>query len=145
MPAEEQPSWVEQIKLAAAQTSKAFLIDMWLARHTPEKVLPLLRKVIEGAKEEFADAIANGGGIYGAGYCFGARYILILGGKHAHPVAGGQDSKPQDVEQGVVEKGPEIKVGAVAHRKCSRVTHPAADAVPPICRHDADRLPQQPS
>ncbi|KAK7509949.1 Alpha/Beta hydrolase protein [Phyllosticta citriasiana] len=116
MPAEEQPSWVEQIKLAAAQTTKAFLIDMWLARHTPEKVLPLLHKVIEGAKEEFADAIANGGGIYGAGYCFGARYILILGGKHAHPVAGGQDSKPQDdVEQGVVEKGPEIKVGAVAH------------------------------
>ncbi|KAL0255005.1 hypothetical protein SLS55_009530 [Diplodia seriata] len=116
MPANEQPTFVEQLKLGFAQTTKAFMLDMWLARHTPEKVLPTLHKVIDGAKEEFADAIANGGGIYGVGYCFGARYILILAGRHSDTVAWGQESKPQDVESGVVEKGPEIKVGAIAHQ-----------------------------
>lgn len=124
MPANEQPSFVEQLKLGFAQTTKAFMLDMWLARHTPEKVLPILHKVIEGVKEEFADAIANGGGIYGAGYCFGARYILILAGKHSDTVAWGQQSKPEDVESGAVEKGPEIKVGAIAHRECLSLSRP---------------------
>ena len=51
-----------------ATTAKSFMVDMWLARQTPEKVLPLLRKVVEGAKEEFADAVANGGAVYADGY-----------------------------------------------------------------------------
>ncbi|PBP17553.1 alpha/beta-Hydrolase [Diplocarpon rosae] len=57
---EKDPSIIEQIKMRAAETAKSFLIDMWLARQTPEKVLPIIHKVIEAAKDEFADAVANG-------------------------------------------------------------------------------------
>jgi dienelactone hydrolase len=89
---------------------------MWLARHTPEKVMPLLQKVIEGAKEEFADAVANGGGIYGIGYCFGAKYILILAGERPGAIAWGQ-TVPKDLEQGTVKHAPLIKAGAIAHGK----------------------------
>jgi dienelactone hydrolase len=83
----QDTSWLESIKLKTAEGIKSFMIDMWLARHTPEKVLPLLHKVVEGAKEEFADAVSNGGGIYGVGYCFGAKYILILAGENSDPFA----------------------------------------------------------
>jgi dienelactone hydrolase len=107
-------SWLESIKLKTAEGIKSFLIDMWLARHTPEKVLPLLHKVVEGAKEEFADAVANGGGIYGVGYCFGAKYILILAGEHPDTVAWAQTA-PKDEEQGTVKQEPVLKAGAVAH------------------------------
>lgn len=96
-------SWLDSIKLKTAEGVKAFMIDMWLARHTPEKVLPLLHKVVEGAKEEFADAIANGGGIYGAGYCFGAKYILILAGEHPDTPAWGQ-AEVKDEEQGTAKR-----------------------------------------
>ncbi|KAF2478109.1 dienelactone hydrolase family protein-like protein [Lindgomyces ingoldianus] len=111
---DEHPSFLEQVKLKTAETFKSFLIDMWLAYHTPERVLPLLHKVIEGAKEEFADAVSNGGGIYGVGYCFGAKYILILSGEHPDTATWGQ-APPKDEEQGVVKKEPLIKAGAVAH------------------------------
>ncbi|KAF2734724.1 dienelactone hydrolase family protein-like protein [Polyplosphaeria fusca] len=107
-------SWLESSKLKIAEAAKSFRIDMWLAYHTPEKVLPLLHKVIEAAKEEFADAIANGGGIYGVGYCFGARYILILAGEHSDTALWGQE-QPKDEEQGGAKKEPLLKVGAVAH------------------------------
>lgn len=70
---EKDPSIIEQIKLRVAETSKSFLIDMWLARQTPEKVLPIIHKVLDAAKDEFADAVANGGGVYSVGYCFGGR------------------------------------------------------------------------
>lgn len=86
---------------------------MWLARQTPEKVLPVLQKVIEGAKEEFADAVANGGGIYAVGYCFGGKYVLLLGSELPDTVAHGQAAN--DVEQGVVKTGPLVKAGALAH------------------------------
>lgn len=56
-------SILERIKMGAAETAKSFLIDMWLARHTAEKVLPILGKVLEAAREEFADAVANGAGV----------------------------------------------------------------------------------
>lgn len=111
---EENTSWLESVKLRTAEGIKAFLIDMWLARHTPEKVLPILHKVIEGAKEEFADAVANGGGIYGVGYCFGAKYILLLAGENAGSAFGGQTA-PKDEEQGAVKREPLIRAGAVAH------------------------------
>lgn len=86
---------------------------MWLARHTPEKVLPILHKVLEGAKEEFADAIASGDGIYGVGYCFGAKYIIQLSGQRSDTVLWSQ--KPADEEAGVVKNGPYLKAGAIAH------------------------------
>lgn len=96
-----------------ADTAKSFMIDMWLARQTPEKVLPLLHKVIEGAKDEFADAVANGDGIYAVGYCFGGKYVLFLGSELPDTVAKGQALK--DEEKGVVKSGPQIRAGAIAH------------------------------
>ena len=105
------------MKLRAAETAKSFMIDMWLARQTQEKVLPILRKVVEGAKEEFADAVANGGGIYAVGYCFGGKYVCLLGSDLLDTVAKGQALA--DEEQGVVRAAPLIKAGAVAHGKHS--------------------------
>ena len=87
------------------------MIDMWLARQTPEKVMPILRKVIEGAKEEFADAVANGGGIYAVGYCFGGKYVLLLGSD----LPDGAVLPQKDVEQGMANNKPLIKTGALAH------------------------------
>lgn len=110
----QEASWLESIKLRTAEGIKSFMIDMWLARHTPEKVLPTLYKVLEGAREEFADAVANGGGVYGVGYCFGAKYILILAGQSPDTIARSQ-SAPKDEEQGPVNKEPVLKAGAVAH------------------------------
>ena len=86
---------------------------MWLARQTQEKVLPILRKVIDGAKEEFADAVANGGGIYTVGYCFGGKYVCLLGSELPATVAHGQALKNE--EQGMAKDGPLIKAGAFAH------------------------------
>jgi dienelactone hydrolase len=106
----EALSLIEQVKLRAAETAKSFMIDMWLARQTPEKVLPILHKVLESAKDEFADAVANGGGVYAAGYCFGGKYVMMLAG-------GAADSKVQgrDEEEGMVEQEPLIRAGAIAH------------------------------
>lgn len=103
-----------------ADTAKAFVIDMWLARQSQEKVLPLLHKVIAGVKDEFADAVANGDGIYAVGYCFGGKYVLLLGSELPDNVAKGQAVK--DEEQGVVKTGPQIKAGAIAHGKAMCTT-----------------------
>jgi dienelactone hydrolase len=110
---EENATVIEQIKLGFATAAKSFTIDMWLARHTAEKVMPILLKVIDAAKIEFADAVAGGGGIYGVGYCFGAKYIIVLAGEKSETVAWSR--KPNDEEAGVVKNGPYIKVGAIAH------------------------------
>ncbi|KAH9900154.1 dienelactone hydrolase [Xylariomycetidae sp. FL2044] len=113
-------SLLETFKLKAAETAKSFLIDMWLARHTEEKVMPLLEKVVHACEGEFADAVGNGGGIYAVGYCFGGRYILLLGSERA-PVQTGWSGakKPADEEAGEAagppKKGPYIKAGALAH------------------------------
>ncbi|KAL8967927.1 MAG: hypothetical protein Q9197_005156 [Variospora fuerteventurae] len=107
------PSMIEKVKMGFADTAKAFMIDMWLARQSQENILPLLHKVIEGAKDEFADAVANGDGIYAVGYCFGGKYVLLLGSALPDTVAKGQTVK--DEEQGVVKSGPQIKAGAIAH------------------------------
>ncbi|MCJ1416192.1 hypothetical protein MMC32_002527 [Xylographa parallela] len=112
-PQEEHPTVIEQVKLRAAETVQSFMLDMWLARQTQEKVLPILQKFIEGAKEEFADAVANGGGIYAVGYCFGGKYVLLLASELPDTVAHGQ--KLKDEEQGVLKTGPLIKAGAIAH------------------------------
>lgn len=110
---ESNASIIEKVKMRAAETAKSFLIDMWLARHTPEKVLPIIHRVLDGIKEEFADAVANGGGIYGVGYCFGGKYILLLSSEKPTTVAHGE--KLADEEAGVVKAGPYLKAGAVAH------------------------------
>jgi dienelactone hydrolase len=117
---EKDPSLLEQIKLRAAETAKSFLIDMWLARQTPEKVLPILHKVIDAAKDEFADAVAFGGGLYSVGYCFGGRLTLLLAGKKTDAPASAfftqAGTQQQDEEAATsTTKGPFIKAGAVAH------------------------------
>ncbi|KAI9725529.1 MAG: hypothetical protein M1828_003017 [Chrysothrix sp. TS-e1954] len=111
----EEPSIIERVKMGAAETAKSFMLDMWLARHDVEKVMPILQATLEGAREEFADAVANGGGIYGVGYCFGAKYILLLCGSHSDSVKHGQKRTEEDVEQGEVQRGPELRAGAIAH------------------------------
>lgn len=106
---------IEQVKLGVASVAKSFSIDMWLARHTPEKVLPILHRVLDAAKQEFADAVSNGDGIYAVGYCFGAKYVLLLGSELHADVAAGQRSAETEAEEGMIKKGPQIKVGAIAH------------------------------
>lgn len=105
---------LERIKLGVAETAKSFMLDMWLARHTPESVLPIIHKVLDTAKDEYADAIAYGGGVYAAGYCFGAKYVIMLAGQHPDSVMYGQVDG-RDEEEGMVSKGPLIKSGAIAH------------------------------
>ncbi|EXJ64214.1 hypothetical protein A1O7_00550 [Cladophialophora yegresii CBS 114405] len=113
-PVEPQgPGLLERIKLGAVETAKSFMVDMWLARQTPEKVLPVLLKVIETCKDEYADAVAHGEGIYAIGYCFGGKYVVMLAGEHQETAPQGQAAK--DVEAGSAQKGPLIKAGAVAH------------------------------
>lgn len=113
-------SFLDTFKIKAAETAKSFMIDMWLARHTDEKVTPILHKVIDGAKDEFADAVSNGGGIYAVGYCFGGKYILQLAAERKPFVRGGflggAAKKPADEEAGAIANyGPFIKAGALAH------------------------------
>lgn len=107
---EEGGSLLESVKLRIVETAKSFQIDMWLARHTEDKVLPILHKVIEGCREEFADAIASGDGIYAVGYCIGGRYVLLLGSEQEPKV-----EKPEDEESGNAATSPLIKAGALAH------------------------------
>jgi dienelactone hydrolase len=104
---------IEQIKLGIADVVKSFNIDMWIARQTSEKVLPILYKVLEGAREEFADAVASGGGIYGVGYCLGGRFLLQLASEKPAALLGLH--KMMDEEAGLVKNGPHIKTGAIAH------------------------------
>lgn len=75
--------------------------------------MPRLHKVVEAVKEEFADAVANGGGIYAVGYCFGGKYALLLGAQEADHASSAR--KVEDEEQGKSAKDPVIKAGAIAH------------------------------
>ncbi|KAF2858829.1 alpha/beta-hydrolase [Piedraia hortae CBS 480.64] len=95
--AEENSTLIEQVKLGVATVAKSFTIDMWLARQTPEKVLPRLQAVLKSAREEFADAVSQGDGVYAVGYCVGAKYVVLLGAEDE------------------AEKKPAIKCGAIAH------------------------------
>ena len=108
---EDTGSFLDQVKLRAVETAKSFLIDMWLARQSEDKIMRILCRVIDGCKEKFADAIATGGGIHAVGYCIGGRYILLLGTEREWRWAEGGDEE----EGGAPRKGPLIKVGALAH------------------------------
>lgn len=106
---EDSGSLLDQVRMRAVEAAKSFMIDMWMARHTEEKILPILHRVVDGCKEKFADAVRHGGGIYAVGYCIGGRYVLLLG--RETPAPAGQP----DEEAGAVRQGPLIKVGALAH------------------------------
>lgn len=104
---------IEQLKLGVADVVKSFSIDMWLARQTAEKIMPILYKVLESVREEFADAVASGGGVYAVGYCLGAKFLLQLASERPDIVP--EVQKPSDEEAGLVKTGPHIKTGAIAH------------------------------
>lgn len=113
-------SFLDTFKIKAAETAKSFLIDMWLARHTEEKVLPILHKVLDACRDEFADAVSHGGGVYAVGYCFGARYVLLLAAERPVQGAGagaGASGNADGDEEAAKPKtsGPFIKAGALAH------------------------------
>lgn len=103
---DDSTSILEQVKIKAAEVTKSFMIDMWLARVTDDKIMPVLHKVIEAANEQYADAVKAGDGIYAVGYCIGGRFVMLLGKETK--VAGG------DEESGKTA-GPYIRAGAVAH------------------------------
>jgi dienelactone hydrolase len=107
------PSTIEQLKVGFAHaihaTSKTFQIDMWLARQTPDKVMPILRKVLAGIHQEFADAVSHGGGVYAVGYCFGGKYVLLLASNTASQRARQENETEPQTEE------PLIKAGVVAH------------------------------
>lgn len=110
-----QPSLIDQVKLGVASVAKSFTIDMWLARHTPQKVLPILHTILSSMREEFADSVAFGGGIYAVGYCFGAKYVLLLAGEMGDDVAAGQRLPETEAEPGMVKKDVQVKCAVIAH------------------------------
>lgn len=75
----ESQELLEQIKFKAAEGIKGFMIDMWLARHTPEKTMPIIEKVLAAIKEQYGDKNYTVSlGTYVVGYCFGGKYALRL-------------------------------------------------------------------
>ena len=113
----QAPSIIESVKLGLADAAKSFRIDMWLARHTPTTVLPRLHAFVDALGSEFADCVSYGDGVYGAGYCFGGRYIMLLSSAVSDDVASGQRKveAQKDAEEGMVRRGPRVKAGVVAH------------------------------
>jgi dienelactone hydrolase len=112
-------SLLDTFKTKAAEAAKSFLIDMWLARHTEAKVLPILERVLDACADEFADAVAHGGGVYAVGYCFGARYVLLLAAERPAQgrrggAAGGSAGADEEANRPATV-GPRIKAGALAH------------------------------
>lgn len=75
--------------------------------------MPIIHTVLKQARQEFADAVANGNGIYAVGYCFGGKYVLSLAADvPTSSTTGEQESK---AEEGSIRNGPEIKCGTCAH------------------------------
>jgi len=70
---------LERIMMATVEGAKGFVIDMWLARHTPETTMPILEKVLDAVKEQYGDKsyIASLGTSV-VGYCYGGKYALRL-------------------------------------------------------------------
>lgn len=115
-------SFLDIFKTKAVETVKSFMIDMWLARHTEAKVLPLLHRVLDASRDEFADAVSSGDGVYAVGYCFGARYVLLLAAdktnnaNNANNANNNTEADAATLEAGLVpKKGPFIKAGVLAH------------------------------
>jgi len=76
---EEQFSLLDQIKMRAVEGVKGFMIDMWLARHTPENTIPIIENALKAIKEQYGDKeYRTSHGIHVVGYCFGGKYALRL-------------------------------------------------------------------
>jgi dienelactone hydrolase len=105
-------SIISQLKDRAVEAAKSFVLDMWLARQTPEAIFPRIQAVLEAVRDEYADAVAHGTGIYAVGYCLGGKYVLVLAGQSQNQASKGitdEENAP------AVPKGPLIKAGAIAH------------------------------
>ncbi|KAF3914889.1 hypothetical protein ABW20_dc0106706 [Dactylellina cionopaga] len=97
-----EESVLEQIKTKAAEGVKLLMIDLWLARHTPEKTYPIILSVLAKVKEEFADAASQ---VFTVGYCFGGKYVLKLASTAeitAGALAHGTAITPEDIK-GIVK------------------------------------------
>ncbi|UNI20736.1 hypothetical protein JDV02_006800 [Purpureocillium takamizusanense] len=108
---DDSTSLLEQVKLKAVEVTKSFMIDMWLARITADRVMPVLHRIVDATRELYADAVSHGGGIYAVGYCVGGRFVLLLAQESQRQGAGAGE----DAETGALKKGPYIKAGALAH------------------------------
>jgi len=79
VPEKQELGLLDQIKMKAVEGVKGFMIDMWIARHTPENTMPIIEKVLKAVGEQYGDKqykVARG--IYVVGYCFGGKYALRL-------------------------------------------------------------------
>jgi dienelactone hydrolase len=112
-------SFLESLKLRAAEVAKSFRLDMWLARHTPSSVLPRLSKVLSAVKDEFADAVQAGGGVYCVGVSVGGRHALLLASELGADVLEGQKEVSEEaagkVEEGMIRRGPAVKAAVILH------------------------------
>ena len=104
------------------EVSRKFQVDMWLARHTERHIMPILHRVMRVVRDEYADAVTYGGGVYAVGYCVGGRYVLLLGAEKQDPLwtgAGADAAAVADAESVATPAndgtGSLIKAGAVAH------------------------------
>lgn len=86
--APEKPSLIATLKSSIVSGVKSFLIDMWLARHTPTTTEPIIRAVLSAVKEAYG--VEKGGtpaayapslGTYVVGYCFGGKYAVRMAGR----------------------------------------------------------------
>ncbi|CCX32941.1 Similar to Protein AIM2; acc. no. P39721 [Pyronema omphalodes CBS 100304] len=59
---------------------KGFLLDMWLARHTPVNTDPIIDNVLKHLEETYSEGkgYKTSHGIRVVGYCFGGKYALRL-------------------------------------------------------------------
>jgi dienelactone hydrolase len=116
---DSQTSFIEQLKLRAAEVAKSFRLDMWLARHTPSSVLPRLTSVLDAVKDEFADAAQAGEGVYCVGVSVGGRHALLLASELGADVLQGQKEVSQEaaakVEEGTIRRGPAVKAAVILH------------------------------
>ena len=116
---DDKTSFLESLKLRAAEVAKSFRLDMWLARHTPSSVLPRLMKVLQAVKDEFADAVQAGGGVYCVGVSVGGRHALLLASELGADVFEGQKEVSEEaagkVEKGMVRRGPAVKAAVILH------------------------------
>lgn len=87
-------------------------LDMWLARHTVEKTMPVLERALRTIKETYAEQARNG--TYAVGYCFGGKYVLKLAATN------------------------EIKAGSLAHGTLKQVLEKTNSPILTETRHPSD-------